>query len=401
MLWGAPRRLEQSIIPLRLSKDRVRLYGGTLILLGFLPLLLFPNMDGNRWRWSVLWGSDWSYFVGGGATVGTPDLLGPRHVAWEAAHGFIVALPWDYPPAFAWLFAPFAHVPLAVGFWVNAVVMLAACVATAIVAARIYDLPIGFAILAVLAWEPAVVSIPGGQNASLAMLLSVICILGLVRNRPIVAGSAVGLLLFKPTDAAIFVLLLLLRRQWQALGVVALAAIAWYLAGVPATAGDWSWPYHYVASLSGWYPHQQYSQWLINTSALVIRMGAPAILANGFSVAMLLVWCAIAVRVPMLEAASFAGLMAIATSLHSNPHEAALLVPALFFIMTNVAEPWRTRLVAVAYAIGGISIFRWFIELDPVALLVAVGAVSYLTYRLLYPGTGSVPSRQAEVAHGA
>lgn len=390
-----------SSAPLRLSRDRVQLYGGTLILLGFLPLLLFPNMDGNRWRWSVLWGSDWAYFVGGGATVGTHDLLGPRHVAWEAAHGFTVALPWGYPPALAWLFAPFAHISLAAGFWINAAAMLAACVATAIVAARIYGLSIGFATLAVLAWEPAVVSIPGGQNASVAMLLSVICTYGLVRNRPIVTGIAVGLLLFKPTDAAIFVLLLLLRRQWQALSVVALAALAWYLAGVPATAGDWNWPHYYVASLSAWYPHQQYSQWLINTSALVIRLGVPTILANALSAAMLLVWCLIALRVSILEAASFAGLFAIATSLHSNPHEAALLVPALFFIMTNVAEPWRTRLVAVAYAIGGISIFRWFVEFDPVALLVAVGAVSYLTFRLLYPGAGSVLGPQAEAAHSA
>lgn len=387
--------------PLRLSRDRVRLYGGTLILLGFLPLLLFPNMDGNRWRWSVLWGSDWAYFVGGGATVGTHDLLGPRHVAWETAHGFIVALPWGYPPAFAWLFEPFAHMPLAVGFWINAAVMFGACIATAVVAARTYSLPVAFAILAVLAWEPAVVSISGGQNASLAMLLSMVCIYGLARHRPIVAGGAVGALLFKPTDAAIFLLLLVLRGQWRALAAVLVAAIVWYLAGVPAAAGDWNWPYSYLTSLSAWYPHQQYSQWLISTSALIIRLGAPALFANGLCAAMLLLWCAIAIRVRLLEAASSAGLFAVATSLHSNPHDAALLIPALFFIMTNVAEPWRTWLVATAYAIGGISIFRWFIEFDPVSILVAVGAVSYLAFRLLLPGTGNVANRRAEARRSA
>jgi hypothetical protein len=94
-------------------------------------------------------------------------------------------------------------------------------------------------------------------------------------------------------------------------------------------------------------------------------------------------------------------LVAVATSLHSNPHDAALLIPALFFIMTNVAEPWRTRLVAVANAIGGISIFRWFIQFDPVSLIVAVGAVSYLTLRVLSLRTGRAPNRTAETPDGA
>jgi Glycosyltransferase family 87 len=382
--------VSKTVIPLRLSSDRIWFYGGALVILGFLPLLLLPNMDGNRWRWSVLWGSDWSYFVGGGATAGTPNLLGPQHVAWEVAHGFIVALPWAYPPAFAWIFAPLAHASLALGFWINALFMLGACVASAVVAARIFGLPLGFSILAVFAWEPAVVSISGGQNASLALLLSLLFVFGLARGRPIVAGAAVGLLLFKPTDAAVCVLLLLLRLQWRALVVVAAACVAWYLASVPATAGDWTWPYHYAVSLFTWYPHQQYSQWLINPSALAIRLGMPALFADGISAGLLIVWCRIVTRVSLLEAASFAGLLAVATSLHANPHEAALLLPAIFYVMTNVAEPWRTRIVAIAYAIGGISILRWFIAFDPVTLLVAIGTISYLVIRLVHPHAGGV-----------
>jgi hypothetical protein len=385
-----------SMTPFRLSKDRIWLYGVGLIVLGFIPLLLFPNMNGNRWRWSVLWASDWSYFAGGGATVGTPDLLGPRHVAWEAAHGFSVALPWAYPPAFAWFFAPFAHLPLGVGFWINAAVMFAACVVSGVIAAKVYGLPIGFSILAVLAWEPAVVSISGGQNASLALLLYMVFIFGITRGKWALTGLAVGLLLFKPTDAAVFVLLLVLRREWRALAVVALSALGWYLASVPATAGDWSWPSHYASSLLAWYPHQQYSQWLISTSALAIRLGLPALAANGMCVVLLLLWCVVAARVSPLEAASFAGLLAVATSAHANPHEAALLLPAILYVMTTAREPWRTRIVAVAYVIGGLSIFRWFISFDPVALLVALGSLSYVAFQLTYgnPGRGSRRSKK-------
>jgi hypothetical protein len=363
--------------PLRLSNDRVWLYGAALVILGLLPLLLAPS----------IWKGDWAYFVGGGATVGTPDLLGPRHIAWEAAHHSSLALPWDYPPAVAWFLAPFAHISLGLGFWINATLMLGACIISSAIAATVYDLPLNFSALAVFSWAPAVASIWAGQNASLALLFCMICIFGLVRGRSMVAGAGVGLLLFKPTDAAVFILLLLLRREWRALAVVGAIAAAWYLASVAAAAGDWLWPYHYVAFMLAYYPHQQYSQFLISSSALAIRLGVPVLLANGVSAALLLTWCSITVRVSQLEAASFAGLIAVATSLHANPHEAALLIPSVFYVMTRVNEPWRTVIVAVAYGTATISVyFRAFIApFDPVTLLVALSTLCYLAYRLWHP----------------
>lgn len=372
-------------LPLRLSTDRIWLYGSFLILFGLLPLLLFPNAYGNRWRWSTLWAGNWAYFVGGGATVGTPDLLGPGHISWELAHGFFIALPWDYPPAVAWFFAPFAHIPLSWGFWINAVLMLGACIASGLIAARIYGLPKAFSVLALLAWEGSVASIADGQNASVALLLSMLCIFGLVRGRPIVTGAAVGLLLFKPTDAGVFILLLLLRREWRALALVGVAAVLWYLAGVPAAAGDWSWPYHYATSMLAYYPHQDFAKGIISISGLAMRLGLPRLIANGICALVLVLWCIIAARVPLLEAGSSAGLIAVATSPHANPYEAALLVPAIFFVMTRVAEPWRTRLVAIAYVVSGISIVRWFVPFDPVTVLVAAGTFGYLAFRLTPP----------------
>ena len=150
------------------------------------------------------------------------------------------------------------------------------------------------------------------------------------------------------------------------------------------------WPYHYAGSLAAWYPHQQYSQWLINPSALAIRLGMPALLADGISAGVLIISVQHRFTGSVVGGASFAGLLAVATSLHANPHEAALLLPALFFVMTTVGEPlpWRTRVVAIAYALGGISIFRWFISFDPITLLVAFGTLSYLAVRLVYPRAG-------------
>jgi Glycosyltransferase family 87 len=359
-------------IPLRLSSGRILVYGAVLVFLSNFWLIRVPQM----------WKGDWAYFVGGGATVGTHDLIGPRHVAWEVHHGVSLALPWNYPPAFAWFFLPFTHVSLGLGFCINALLMFLACVASGLIAARIYGLPVAFSVLAVIAWGPAALSAIYGQNAAVALLLCMLFILGLVRSRPILAGAAVGLLLFKPTDAVPFVLLLLLRREWRALAVVAAACVAWYFASVPAAVGDWMWPYHLSAYLSAYYPHQLYSQFLINISAVAIRSGAPVLLANGMCAALVLLWCVIAVRVSALEAASFAGLVAVATSPHANPHEAALLIPSIFYVMTNVSEPWRTWIVSSTYVLGvSIMLLVWPNGLAPLVFTVAFGLLSYLASR--------------------
>ena len=126
---------------------------------------------------------------------------------------------------------------------------------------------------------------------------------------------------------------------------------------------------------------------MIGASALAIRLGAPVLVGNGISILFLLFWCAIVPRVSALEAASFAGLFAVATSLHANPYEAALLAPAMFWVMTNVREPLRTWIVAIAYGVGGLSVFRWYIAFDPMAVIVALGAVSYLVFRMVSPSS--------------
>ena len=71
--------------------------------------------------WSIAHrGGDWQVFVAAGSHVGTRALLDPPQ-AWQA---------FFYLPGAAWALTPFAHLPLAVSFVANAVLMLA-CAAIA------------------------------------------------------------------------------------------------------------------------------------------------------------------------------------------------------------------------------------------------------------------------------
>lgn len=370
-------------IPIQLSVERVHLYGFALIVLGLVPLVLAPNSFGCHWCWSRLWEANWANFYAGGATAGTQDLLDVyRHGAWQQAHGF-VPQPFVYPPGVAIAFMPFVYLPLAFGFWANALVMLAACIDSALIAARIYRVDVKFAILAVLAWTPATASIAEGTNASLALLLTLLCAFGLVKGRWWLTGIAVGLLLYKPSDAVFFVILLLVRRQWRALGVVAVCAAGWYLAGFFATGNDAAWPAHYAALLRWYYPVEfaHYGKWAIGSIGLLLHLGIPQTVATPSALAIGIAGCVALARVSMLEAVSMTGMLAIATSAHALPYEAALLVPALFYVMTHVSEPLRTRIIVIAYATAGLSILRWRIDFDPISIVVVAAAVAWILYR--------------------
>jgi hypothetical protein len=80
-------------LPLRVSRDRIVVYGAAVFLAGLWQLLNNTLRDRNM--------GDWALFWTGGATVGTGALLDPRaHLAFERAHGFAGGI-WPYVPAAA------------------------------------------------------------------------------------------------------------------------------------------------------------------------------------------------------------------------------------------------------------------------------------------------------------
>ncbi|HEV8214789.1 MAG TPA: glycosyltransferase family 87 protein, partial [Gemmatimonadaceae bacterium] len=218
---------------LRIGKERVRLYGVGLFLIGLAQLRVVAS-EGRFW--------DWVDFQNAGLTVGTRALVDPvARVAWGTAHN-VATTAFAYMPGYAWLLYPPARLPLAWGFAANAVAMLAVCFFSAIVAARVYALERTFALLAILAWAPTTAAILTGQNSPIGLLLWLLTTQALAAGRDVTAGLFAGLLLYKPTYAIPLGVLLLVRRNWPAIGVAALCGVGWYVISALAAANDWLWP---------------------------------------------------------------------------------------------------------------------------------------------------------------
>lgn len=348
---------------LRVSADRIRLYGGALVAIGFCAALIAP-----------MWHLDWIVFRAGGAAAGTASLLQPPGGT---------AYPFAYPPAVAWLFYPAAHLPIDLGFDLNALLMLAMCAVAGVLGSRVYGLPIGFALLATFAWVPATQAGFLGQFTPVGLVLSLVAIGGISRGNQLMSGLAAGLLLYKPPDAIALWLLLIVRRQWRAVGVAAGIGLLWYIASVAATGGDWAWPVHYLGLLSAYYSTDFARNVLkvVSLPGLLLAARLPSLAAIIAGVALLAAAAARFAKIPALEAASMAPLVGLAASPHAYMYETVLVLPALFYTMTHVVEPWRTRTIVAAYTIAPLWVLGPWIRFDPLAIVVVGGSALWLVSR--------------------
>lgn len=364
--------------PLRVAPARLRLWALALAGVGLAPIV-------GAFAFGY---HDWPAFWSAGATVATPDLLDPvRHQAWQLAHDLPAAF-FAYPPGTAWLFWPFALVPLPLGFVLHGLLMLACAVAAGWLAGPVYGLDRRVAVLATLAWAPVTASIVLGQNGPLGLLLAIVAIGGIVGGRATPAGLAIGLLLYKPTFAAPLVGLLILRRRAE-LGIVALVAISWYLAGVAASAGDWTWPVAWLNGLRG-YLEADFAgnaDKAISLPGLVARLpGVPTWLPLVVGAAVVALAIPRLVRAPMLEAASAASLIGVAASPHAWGYDAALVVPFLLWLLGDhgraaLAEPWRTRLIVAAYVLAPL----WLVSRQTIVSVLAVVVLAMAAAWLFSP----------------
>lgn len=350
-------------MPLRLSPDRVVLYGVTLFVFGMLPALLgHPG--------------DWQRFWAGGATVGTSALFNEaEHLGFQTARGIGMGI-WTYPPAFAWAFLPAAHLTISAGYALNFVFMLILVGLSGWLLAGVFGFQRRFGVVAALAWQPAIYSGDVGQISGIWLFLITLAMAGAAQGSSLIVGLAVGFMLLKPTIALPFVALLLVRRQWRACAIVVVCAGAWYLASVAATDGEWAWIPHYIAVLRTLHDVDMGALYNgITLPMVLMRLGTAQALAIAIGAIAFICFLPALSRANILLAMSCTSVLSLALSAHAWMYDAAIVLPALFYAMAKLAEPWRTRPIVAAYLLAAL----WMpidaaIRFNPLAIITLGGA---------------------------
>ncbi len=357
---------------LRIGRDRVRLYGIGLALIG-LTQMRFVASVGHYW--------DWVDFYIAGAMAGTRALLDPTaHAAWGNAHGLPVTA-FAYMPGFAWFLAPAAYLSIPWGFAVNAILMACFAIVASTLAVRIYRLDAADSLYMTIGWAPVIAAMVTGQNSPLGLLLSLVAIDGLASDDAWTAGLGVGALWYKPTYGLPFAILLLVYRKWKAIGVLAACGVLWYALSATASGGDWLWPRAYLQSLGGYFgPDFAYNRFKsVSVPGLLMIAGVSAGAAFGLGIAGLvaaLAWLRFR-KAELLLAGSLAGGIGIALSGHAWAYDAAMMLPALWWVAANGEEPGKTRGIVLAYAIAPFWMASQTLKFDPLAVIV-VGGMGWL-----------------------
>jgi len=162
------------------------------------------------------------------------DLFGGEH------SGFLY---FAYPPPVAALYAPFAALPYRLSYALHTLLMAGALVlALRVLRPIVPMLGRRFWLSSALAisFFPIFRAIGGGQNTALTVLLLALAWRAAHEQRHVWCGVAIGLLLFKPQLALLFLLLLLVTKRWRSLAAAAGVTAATFVAG--AAVAGWDWP---------------------------------------------------------------------------------------------------------------------------------------------------------------
>jgi hypothetical protein len=326
--------------------------------------------------WSIAHGGgDWRVFVAAGSLAGTPALLDPPE-AWQA---------FFYLPGAAWVLVPFARLPLALSFALNAAFMLTCAAAAGVVAARTYALPRTTAVATFALWSPVVYAAAIiGQNAPFGLLLAQLAIAGMARNSVALTAIPIGLLLYKPTFALPLIAVLLVRARRRELLVVGALAAGWYGCSVAATGGDWGWPAAWM-HLVGRFAAGDFAvnaPFAVSLPALLIRAGAGVPIVAGVAAVVALAAATVLRRVSAAEAGSAACLIGLALSPHAWAYDAVLALPMIGFTAAALDEPARTRLLLALALTAPLFFASRQLGFDPLALIVVGGTFAWLAVRL-------------------
>lgn len=190
---------------------------------------------------------------------------------------------WLNPPHAALMFAPLHGLPYGVAKAIWLVVTLAATVTAAILVAQTQRaLWAGLSVL-----SPAFVAGIFAVNLGAPVAAGMVAVIRLSASHPAVAGAIAGVLTIKPQYGVLLVAYLAGAGRWPAIGWAIAATLA-LVAGSILAYGLAPWAAFFTASAGVHAAHGlEMHRGTVNLAQLLIKAGAPAVLAAGAGIACL------------------------------------------------------------------------------------------------------------------
>jgi hypothetical protein len=113
----------------------------------------------------------------------------------------------------------------------------------------------------------------------------------------------------------------------------------------------------------------------ITLPMILIRLGTGQAVAIAIGAIAFICFLPALSRANVLLAMSCTSVLSLALSAHAWMYDVAIVLPALFYAMAKLAEPWRTRLIVAAYLLAAL----WMpidaaIRFNPLAIITLGGA---------------------------
>lgn len=236
-----------SIAHMTLTPRRVKTYCALLIL-GNLSLLGFEIRRSHRYALET----DFAAFYNAGQVFNAypHSRLYDENLQTQTfgtlTDDYTHSSPFVYPAWFVLPFAALARLPSALAFVIWVIVSLGMVSAGYMLAWHVLAFPTEWrlpGLFAALAFPPfQIFNIRGGQVAAVGVFFLSLAFYLHRRHRPVLAGVALALMLYKPTLLLLLLPMVLVARQWRllmgfALGAVTLSLLTFLLVGLEGLAG--------------------------------------------------------------------------------------------------------------------------------------------------------------------
>jgi hypothetical protein len=324
----------------------------------------------------------------------------------QQAGGFRVFMPWNYPPLFGLVLAPFSQLPAPLAFCL----FTSACFALFFFALRRLAPASAWLVLVTLG-PCAIINLASGQNGFLTAGLFALAATGFVGRKPGQAGLAIGALAYKPHMALVWPALLAVKGRWGTFAIAGAVAVALTGASFLVVGPE---PFKACIAASaqmgrnmaaGYYP--LYRMTSIYAAALSFHLPAAVALAAHLAVALGVVVAMMRVG-PRLPEPAQAGLAIISTvflSPYFYDYDQPLFGVGLALVLPELsARTTRRELIFILITVAAAQVAGLSAAYQPVHLsiggLLLLGAV-YLMLKALAQAPARIPSRAAMPAPAA